>query len=69
MGRHPPKETDIDRAFVASQDQASEEPEDWAPDEVEDLRLAEEELAAWRRGGRVCSAEEVAAAIKARRER
>jgi hypothetical protein len=62
MGRHPPRETDIDRAFVTD-----EEPEDWAPDEAEALRQAEAELAAYRRGGRVCSAEEVAAGIKARR--
>jgi hypothetical protein len=63
MGRHPPRETDIDRAFAAD-----DAPEAWTPDEAEELRRAEAELAAYRQGGRVCSAEEVKAGIKARRE-
>jgi hypothetical protein len=62
MGRHAPRETDIDRAFTG------DETEDgWTPDEAEELRHAEAELAAYRRGGRTCSVEEVKAGIRARR--
>jgi hypothetical protein len=66
MERYAPRETDIDRAFVAAES-VGEGPEDWAPDEAEALRQAEAELAAYRQGGRVCDVEAVKAGIKARR--